>query len=84
MKINLLMLLSKKNLKQEIKEEVKEVPKKIKTANFIKHNTFQATTFQEVYSCIDFVYNNFNIDNMHELLTTKQEEIISYIEKKIQ
>jgi len=82
---------------EDVKEEVKEVSKKQKqTTNFIKNNTIQEkplkgvleasrtldTTFQEVYSCIDDVYNNFNIDNMYELLTTKEDEIISYIEKK--
>ena len=74
----------KEELKEEVKEEIKyDKPLKQKpTTNCIKNNTIQETTFQEVYSCIDDVYNNFNIDNMYELLTTKQEEIISHIEKK--
>ena len=48
----------------------------------LKEQTTKKNTFDNYYRCLMDVYNHFKLNNINELLRTKENEIIKYIETK--
>ena len=68
---------------EEVHEEIEEVVEPVtlgKMKELLKEHIPKPNTLDSYVRTIKQIYEHFKIDNMHDLLSTKEQDIISYIE----
>jgi hypothetical protein len=67
---------------EDIKDDLNKIISLEEMNKMLKVQTPKKNTFDTYYRCLTDVYNHFKLNNIYELLTTKENEIINYIENR--
>ena len=67
---------------EDIKEEVIESLTLAKVKDVLKAHIPKKNTLDSYCRTMEQVYDNFKVENIHELLSTKEQDIIHYLENK--